>query len=47
MNTYKVGIYLRLSSEDKLKRENCDNSESINNQRNMLIETLLWLRLQI
>lgn len=38
MNTYKVGIYLRLSSEDKLKRENCDNSESINNQRNMLID---------
>lgn len=33
---YKVGIYLRLSSEDKYKKDN--NSESIKNQRNMLID---------
>ena len=32
----KVGIYLRLSSEDKCKKDN--NSESIKNQRNMLID---------
>ena len=33
---YKVGIYLRLSSEDKDKIY--DNSESIKNQRNMLLD---------
>ena len=33
---HKVGIYLRLSSEDKCKKDN--NSESIKNQRNMLID---------
>ena len=32
----KVGIYLRLSNEDKDKQNNI--SESIKNQRNMLIE---------
>ncbi len=32
---YKVGIYLRLSQEDKIK---LDDSESIKNQRNMLID---------
>ena len=33
---YRVGIYLRLSSEDKDKKS--DYSESIKNQKNMLIE---------
>ncbi len=34
---YKVGIYLRLSNEDKNKKDN-DDSESIKNQRNMLLD---------
>ena len=35
---YKVGIYLRLSNEDKDKISKNDDSESIKNQRNMLID---------
>ena len=34
----KVGIYLRLSNEDKDKINKNDDSESIKNQRNMLIQ---------
>ncbi len=34
----KVGIYLRLSNEDKDKQNKDDDSESIKNQRNMLID---------
>lgn len=34
----RVGIYLRLSNEDKDKANKDDNSESIKNQRNMLID---------
>ncbi len=34
----KVGIYLRLSNEDKDKNNKKDDSESIKNQRNMLIQ---------
>ena len=37
MQLYKVGIYLRLSNEDRNKNNNAD-SESIKNQRNMLLE---------
>ncbi len=37
-NLFKVGIYLRLSSEDKDKINKDDDSESIKNQRNMLKE---------
>ncbi|MEG1851146.1 MAG: recombinase family protein [Bacilli bacterium] len=37
-NKLKVGIYLRLSNEDKDKINKEDNSESIKNQRNMLID---------
>ena len=36
-NKYKVGIYLRLSDEDKNKMNKNDNSESIKNQRNLLL----------
>lgn len=36
--TLRVGIYLRLSNEDKDKAYKNDVSESIKNQRNMLIE---------
>ena len=35
---YKVGIYLRLSNEDKDKISKDETSESIKNQRNMLID---------
>ena len=35
---YKVGIYLRLSNEDKDKINKDDDSESIKNQRNMLTD---------
>ena len=35
---YKVGIYLRLSNEDKDKINKEDDSESIKNQRNMLTD---------
>ncbi len=34
---YRVGIYLRLSDEDEDKMNKCDDSESIKNQRLMLI----------
>ena len=37
-NQLKVGIYLRLSNEDKDKINKTINSESIKNQRNMLID---------
>ncbi|MBP3445438.1 MAG: recombinase family protein [Bacilli bacterium] len=37
-NIYKVGIYLRLSNEDKDKISIDETSESIKNQRNMLID---------
>lgn len=33
-----VGIYLRLSNEDKDRKQKSDNSESIKNQRNMLLD---------
>ena len=36
--TLRVGIYLRLSNEDRDKFDKGDNSESIKNQRNMLID---------
>ena len=35
---YKVGIYLRLSNEDRDKKNSYDFSESIKNQKNMLID---------
>lgn len=35
---FRVGIYLRLSNEDKDKENNNTMSESIKNQRNMLID---------
>lgn len=35
---FRVGIYLRLSNEDKDKANKDDDSESIKNQRNMLID---------
>ena len=35
---FRVGIYLRLSNEDKDKQNKSDLSESIKNQRNMLIQ---------
>ncbi len=35
---FRVGIYLRLSNEDRDKQNKEDNSESIKNQRNMLID---------
>ena len=38
MKFLKVGIYLRLSNEDKNKTNKNDDSESIKNQRNMLID---------
>ena len=34
----RVGIYLRLSNEDKDKTNKYDDSESIKNQRNMLLD---------
>ena len=34
----KVAIYLRLSQEDKDKQNSLDDSESIKNQRNMLLD---------
>ena len=37
---FKVAIYLRLSDEDKNKANKLDESESIKNQRNMLIEEI-------
>lgn len=37
---YKVGIYLRLSDEDKNKKNKSDNSESIKNQRYLLLEEI-------
>ena len=38
-NAYlRVGIYLRLSQEDRDKQNKTDNSESIKNQRNMLMQ---------
>ena len=36
--TQKVAIYCRLSEEDKNKRNDTDDSESIQNQKNMLVE---------
>ncbi len=36
----RVGIYLRLSDEDKDKTNKYDDSESIKNQRHMLLETI-------
>ncbi|MFI3260680.1 MAG: recombinase family protein [bacterium] len=36
-NILKVGIYLRLSDEDKNKINKSDDSESIKNQRNLLV----------
>lgn len=38
MNSLRVGIYLRLSNEDKDKQYKNDDSESIKNQRNLLID---------
>ncbi len=35
---YKVGIYLRLSNEDRNKLNKDDDSESIKNQRNLLLD---------
>lgn len=37
-SSYRVGIYLRLSNEDRDKDVKSDDSESIKNQRNMLID---------
>ena len=37
-NKLKVGIYLRLSNEDRDKINKNETSESIKNQRNMLID---------
>ena len=34
----RVGIYLRLSQEDRDKQSKEDDSESIKNQRNMLLD---------
>lgn len=39
-NKLKVGIYLRLSEEDKNKTNKLDDSESIKNQRNLLLEEI-------
>ena len=39
-DTFRVAIYLRLSIEDKDKLNRLDNSESIKNQRHMLIELI-------
>lgn len=36
----RVGIYLRLSDEDRDKIQKCDDSESIKNQRNLLISEI-------
>ena len=33
----KVGIYVRLSDEDRNKRDETDESESIQNQKSMLL----------
>lgn len=40
MNKLKVAIYLRLSDEDKNKINKLDDSESIKNQRNLLLEEI-------
>ena len=40
MTKYKVGIYLRLSDEDNNKKNKKDNSESIKNQRNLLLKEI-------
>ncbi len=40
-NLYRVGIYLRLSDEDKNKKNISDDSESIKNQRNLLTSEIL------
>ena len=37
---YNVAIYLRLSNEDQDKNSKCNISESIKNQRNMLIDSI-------
>ena len=37
---FRVGIYLRLSNEDKNKLNKLENSESIKNQRNLLLEEI-------
>ena len=37
---FRVGIYLRLSDEDKDKVNKSDDSESIKNQRNLLLEEI-------
>ena len=37
---YRVGIYLRLSDEDRDKFNKYYDSESIKNQRNLLIEEI-------
>lgn len=36
----RVGIYLRLSDEDDNKAQKCDDSESIKNQRNLLLDEI-------
>lgn len=36
----RVAIYLRLSDEDKDKANKLDDSESIKNQRNLLLEEI-------
>ena len=37
---FRVGIYLRLSDEDRNKKNKEDDSESIKNQRNLLMEEI-------
>ena len=37
---YRVAIYLRLSDEDRDKENKKDDSESIKNQRNLLLEEI-------
>ena len=39
-NLYRVGIYLRLSEEDKNKSNVFNESESIKNQRYLLLEEI-------
>ena len=39
-NYYRVAIYLRLSDEDRDKLNKLDDSESIKNQRNLLLEEI-------
>ena len=37
----KVGIYCRLSDEDRYKKDKSDDSESIANQKSMLLKYAL------